>query len=74
MLAALRSILVTLAAAVRHVPGLVSPRRLAEHTILRSKHWPSDGIARQAFLAAASVAAVVLLAAATVSPDRYIWS
>ena len=75
MLAALRPIMVTLAAAARHVVGLMSPRRLAEQTILRSKHWPSDGIARQAFLAAASIAAVALLAAATLSsPDRYIWS
>jgi hypothetical protein len=74
MLAALRPILVTLAVAVRHVAGLVSPRRLAEHTILRTKHWPSDGIARQAFLAAASIAAVALMAATALSPDRMVWS
>lgn len=74
MLAALRPILVTLAAAVSHVAGLVSPRRLAEHTILRSKHWPSDGIARQAFLAAASISAVVLLLAGVASPTKIIWS
>jgi hypothetical protein len=72
MLAALRPILVTLAAAVSHAAG--SPRRLAERTILRSKHWPSDGIAGRVFLAAASIGAVVLLAATTVSPDRYVWS
>lgn len=74
MLAALRPILVTFAAAVRHVAGLVSPRRLAEHTILRSKHWPSDGIARQAFLAAASISAAVLLLAGAASPTKIIWS
>jgi hypothetical protein len=74
MLAALRPILVTLAVAVHHVAGLVSPRRLAEHTILRTKHWPSDGIARQAFLAAASIAAVALMAATALSPDRMVWS
>lgn len=74
MLAALRPILVTLAVAVRQVAGLVSPRRLAEHTILRTKHWPSDGIARQAFLAAASIAAVALMAATALSPDRMVWS
>lgn len=74
MLAALRPILVTLVAAVHHVAGLVSPRRLAEHTVLRSKHWPSDGIARYAFLAAGSIGAAVLLAAATVSPEKMIWS
>jgi hypothetical protein len=78
MFAALRAIPVTLAVAVRHVAGLVSPRRLAEQTILRSKHWPSDGIARQAFLAAAAIAAVALLAMA-VSPDhvasaKMVWS
>src|SRR6266498_2071778 len=55
MLAALRPMLVMLAA-VRHVAGLVSPRRLAGHTIHRSKHWPSDGIIRQVYLAAATTA------------------
>jgi hypothetical protein len=74
MLAALRSILVTLAAAIRHVAGLASPRRLAEHTILRSKHWPSDGFVRRAFLAAASIGAVGLLAGTALSPDKMIWS
>jgi hypothetical protein len=73
MFAALRAIPVTFAVAVRHVAGLVSPRRLAEHTILRSKHWPSDGIARQAFLAAAAIAAVALLATA-VSPSNMVWA
>lgn len=74
MLAALRPTLVTLAAAIRHVAGLVSPRRLAEHTILRSKHWPSDGFARQAFLAAASISAALVVAATALSPDKMIWS
>jgi hypothetical protein len=73
MLAVLRPILVTLAAAVRHVAGLWSPRRLAEHTVYRSKHWPSDGIIRGAYLAAASIAVVALLGAATLSPFKMIW-
>ena len=72
MLAALRPILVTLAAAVTHAAR--SPRRLAERAILRSKHWPSDGIARRAFLTAASVSAAVLLLVATAAPARYVWS
>jgi len=74
MLAVLRPILVTLAAAVRHVAGLGSPRRLAEHTIYPSKHWPSDGGIRQVYLAAASIAAVALLAAATLSPAKMVWA
>jgi hypothetical protein len=72
MLVALRPMLVMLAA-VRHVAGLVSPRRLAGHTIHRSKHWPSDGIIRQVYLAAASIAVVALLTAATVSPLKMVW-
>jgi hypothetical protein len=74
MLAVLRPILVTLAAAVRHVAGLWSPRRLAEHTIYRSKHWPSDGILRQAYLAAASIAVAALLTAALLTPDKMVWA
>lgn len=73
MFAALRPVLFTLAVAVRHVAGLVSPR-LAERTILRSKHWPSDGIARHALLAAASIAAVALLVATMASPDQMVWA
>jgi hypothetical protein len=73
MLAVLRPILVTLAAAVRHVTGPWSPRRLVGHTILRSKTWPSDGIIRQAYLAAASIA-VVTLAASALSPLAMHWS
>jgi hypothetical protein len=72
MVAVLRSLLVTFTIAVRHV--VVSPRRLAEATILRSKHWPSDGIARQAFLAAAAISAVVLLSASAIYPTKLIWS
>jgi len=52
----------------------MSPLRLAGHTLLRSKHWPSDGIARRAFLAAASISAVVLLAAGAIQPQKVIWS
>jgi hypothetical protein len=74
MLAVLRPILVTSAAAFRHVAGLMSPRRLAQDTILRSKHWPSGGIARQAFLAAASISAAVLVLAGLASPTKAIWS
>ncbi len=74
MLAVLRPILVTSAAAARHVAGLMSPRRLAQDTILRSKHWPSDGIARQAFLVAASISAAVLVLAGLASPTKVIWS
>jgi hypothetical protein len=70
MLAALRPFLVTIAAVIRHA----NPRRLAEHTVLRSKHWPSDGIARQAFLAAASICAAVLLIASAIHPNKMIWS
>lgn len=69
MLAALRPLLVTIAAVIRHA----SPRRLAEHTILRSKHWPSDGIARPALLAA-SLCAALLLIATVLQPDKMIWS
>jgi hypothetical protein len=74
MFVVLRPVLVTLNAAARHVAGLWSPRRLAERTILRSKTWPSDGAIRQAFLAAASVAVVALLAATALSPSRMVWS
>jgi hypothetical protein len=74
MLAVLRPILVTSAAAIRHVAGLMSPRQLAKDTILRSKHWPSDGIARRAFLAAASISAAVLVCAGAVQPNKVIWS
>lgn len=70
MLAALRPLLVTIAAVIR----LASPRRLAEHTILRSKHWPSDGIARPAYLAAASLCAAILLIASALQPTKMIWS
>jgi hypothetical protein len=73
MLAVLRPILVTLAAAVRHAEGRWSPRRLAEHIVYRSKHWPSDGI-RGAYLVAASVAVVALLGAVAFSPDKILWS
>jgi hypothetical protein len=52
----------------------MSPRQLARDTILRSKHWPSDGIARRAFLAAASVIAAVLLVDGAVQPNKVIWS
>jgi hypothetical protein len=69
MLAALRPLLVTIAAVIRH-----APRRLAEHTVLRSKHWPSDGIARRAFLAAASICAAVLLIAPALHPYKVVWS
>ncbi len=72
MLAALRLILVTLATLVRRVGWLVSPRRLAEQTILRSKHWPSDGLARGAFLAAASFGALTLFVALA-TPDKFLW-
>jgi hypothetical protein len=74
MLAVLRPILVTFAAAIRHVAGLLSPRQLAKDAILRSKHWPSDGIARRAFLAAASISAAVLLVAGALQPHKIIWS
>jgi hypothetical protein len=74
MLAVLRPIVVTSAAAARHVAGLMSPRRLAKDTILRSKHWPSDGIARRAFLAAASISAAVMLIAGVAQPTKVIWS
>jgi hypothetical protein len=67
MVAVLRSIFVLSAAAVRQL--VASPRRLAEQ-----KHWPSDGIARQAFLAAAAISAVALLAASTIHPNKLIWS
>jgi hypothetical protein len=72
MVAVLRALLVISATAVRHL--VASPRRLAEATILRSKHWPSDGIARQAFLAAAAISAVVLLSASAMHPSKLIWS
>jgi hypothetical protein len=52
----------------------MSPRQLAKDTILRSKHWPSDGIARQAFLAAASISAALLLVAGALQPQKIIWS
>ncbi len=74
MLAALRPILVTLATLARHVGWLVSPRRLAEQTILRSKHWPSDGLARHAFLAAASISALALTFVAFATPDKFVWN
>jgi hypothetical protein len=67
MVAVLRSLFVLSAAAVR-LP-IASPRRLAEQ-----KHWPSDGIARQAFGAAAAISAVVLLAASAIHPKKLIWS
>lgn len=70
MHAVLRPIFVTLAAAVRHL----APRRLAEHTVYRSKHWPSDGIIRVAYrAAAASVAVVALLGALALRPDWMFW-
>jgi hypothetical protein len=68
MLAVVRMLLATLRRLV------VSPRRLADSTILRSKHWPSDSIARRAFLAAAAVSAVVLLTASALHPYKIIWS
>ncbi len=73
MLAALRLILVTLATLARHVGWLVSPRRLAEQTILRSKHWPSDGFARGAALTAASVTALALAFGPLALPDQFYW-
>jgi hypothetical protein len=72
MLAVLRRLLFTFAAAIRPVAGPMSPRRAVGHML--SKHWPSDGIARQAFLAAASISAVVLLAAGAINPYKIIWS
>ncbi|HEX8859009.1 MAG TPA: hypothetical protein VGC06_07940 [Actinomycetes bacterium] len=66
MVAVLRSLFVLSAAAFRLA---ASPRRLAEQ-----KHWPSDGIARQAFLAATAISAVVLLAASAIHPNKLIWS
>jgi hypothetical protein len=67
MVAVLRSLFVLSAAAFHLL--VASPRRLAEQ-----KHWPSDGIARQAFLAAAAIGAVVLLAASAIHPNKLIWS
>jgi hypothetical protein len=67
MVAVLRSLFVFSATAVRLLAA--SPRRLAEQ-----KHWPSDGIARQAFLTAAAISAVVLLVASAIHPNKLIWS
>jgi hypothetical protein len=67
MVAVLRSFFVLSAAVVRLL--VASPRRLAEQ-----KHWPSEGIARQAFLAMAAVSAVVLLTASAIHPNKLIWS
>lgn len=67
MVAVLRSLLFVSAAAVHKL--VASPRRLAEQ-----KHWPSDGIARQAFFAAAAISAVVLLCASVAGPSKLIWS
>jgi hypothetical protein len=67
MVAVLRSFFVLSAAVVRLL--VASPRRLAEQ-----KHWPSDGIARHAFLAMAAVSAVVLLTASAIHPNKLIWS
>jgi hypothetical protein len=72
MIAVVRMLLATLLATVRRL--VESTRQLAESTILRSKHWPSDGIARRAFLAAAAISAVVLLTASAMHPYKVVWS